>query len=79
MKAKTSLTISEDLIKSIDKLAGSKMSRSAFVENILRDFIEGHAQARRDAREIAAINRHAAELNAEMVDALSFQTSAAEK
>ena len=79
MKAKTSLTISEDLIKSIDKLAGSKVSRSAFVENILRDFIEGHAQARRDAREIAAINRHAAELNAEMVDALSFQISATER
>ena len=79
MKAKTSLTISEDLIKSIDKLAGSKVSRSAFVENILRDFIDGHAQARRHAREIAAINRHAAELNAEMADALSFQTSAAEK
>ncbi len=79
MKAKTSLTISEDLIKSIDKLAGSKVSRSAFVENILRDFVEGRAQARRDAREIAAINRHAAELNVEMVDALSFQTSAAEK
>jgi metal-responsive CopG/Arc/MetJ family transcriptional regulator len=79
MKAKTSLTISEDLIKSIDKLAGSKVSRSAFVENILRDFVEGHAQARRDAREIAAINRHAAELNLEMADALSFQTSAAEE
>jgi metal-responsive CopG/Arc/MetJ family transcriptional regulator len=79
MKAKASLTISEDLIKSIDKLAGPKVSRSAFVENILRDFVDGHAQARRDARETAAINRHAAELNAEMVDALSFQTSAAEK
>jgi metal-responsive CopG/Arc/MetJ family transcriptional regulator len=79
MKAKTSLTISEDLIKSIDQLAGSKVSRSAFVETILRDFVEGRAQARRDARETAAINRHAAELNVEMVDALSFQTSAAEK
>jgi metal-responsive CopG/Arc/MetJ family transcriptional regulator len=79
MKAKTSLTISEDLIKAIDKLAGAKVSRSAFVETILRDFVEGHAQARRDAREVAAINRHAAELNAEMVDALSFQASAAEK
>lgn len=79
MKAKTSLTISEDLIKSIDRLAGSKVSRSAFVENVLRDFVEGHAQARRDAREIAAINRHAAELNLEMTDALSFQTSAAEE
>ncbi len=79
MKAKTSLTISEDLIKSIDKLAGPKVSRSAFVENVLRDFVEGHAQARRDAREVAAINRHAAELNREMADALSFQSSAAEE
>ena len=79
MKAKTSLTISEDLIKSIDKLAGSKVSRSAFVESILRDFVDGHAQARRDAREVAAINRHAAELNLEMADALSFQTSSAEE
>jgi hypothetical protein len=33
---------------------------------------------RADAREAAAINRHAAELNAEMVDALSFQTKASE-
>jgi metal-responsive CopG/Arc/MetJ family transcriptional regulator len=72
MKAKTSLTISEDLIKSIDKLAGPKVSRSAFVENILRDFVDGHAQARRAAREVAAINRHADELNAEMADALSL-------
>ena len=79
MKSKTSLTISEDLIKAIDRLAGSKVSRSAFVENILRDFVEGRAQARRDAREIAAINRQAAELNLEMADALSFQTSAAEE
>lgn len=79
MKAKTSLTLSEDLIQSIDRLAGPKLSRSAFVESILRDFVEGHAQARRHAREIAAINRHAAELNREMADALSFQTCAAEQ
>jgi metal-responsive CopG/Arc/MetJ family transcriptional regulator len=79
MKAKTSLTISEDLIKSIDKLAGPKVSRSAFVENILRDYVDGHAQARRDAREVAAINRHADELNAEMTDALSFQSSATDE
>jgi len=79
MKTKTSLTISEDLIESLDKLAGSKLSRSAFVERILRDYVEGHAQARRDAREVAAINRHAARLNEEMADALSFQTSASEE
>ena len=73
MKAKTSLTLSEDLVASIDKLAGPKVSRSAYIEQILREFVERRTQAKRDARGVAAINRHAAELNAEMTDALSFQ------
>jgi metal-responsive CopG/Arc/MetJ family transcriptional regulator len=77
MKIKTSLTLSEDLVARIDKLAGSKVSRSSYVEQILRDFVDGLAQARKDAREIAAINRHAAQLNAEMSDALSFQANSA--
>ncbi len=76
---KTSLTLSEDLIARIDKLAGSKVSRSSYIEQILRDFVDGLAQARKDAREIAAINRHAAQLNAEMSDALSFQANAADE
>ena len=71
------LTLSEDLIARIDKLAGSKVSRSSYIEQILRDFVDGRAQARKDAREIAAINRHAAQLNAEMNDALSFQANSA--
>lgn len=79
MKAKTSLTISEDLIESLDKLAGSNVSRSAFIESILREFVNGQAQARRDAREVAAINRHAAELNLEMADALSFQAASTDE
>ena len=78
MKLKTSLTLSEDLIETLDRLAGSKVSRSAFIENILRDFVGRRAQARRDAREIAAINRHAAALNTEMSDALSFQANTAD-
>jgi metal-responsive CopG/Arc/MetJ family transcriptional regulator len=73
MKAKTSLTLSEELVAKLDRLAGPKVSRSAFIEQVLRDFVEGRAQARRDARDVAAINRHAAKLNAEMKDALSLQ------
>jgi hypothetical protein len=34
------------------------------IEQILRDFVDGRAQAWKDVREIAAINRHAAQLNA---------------
>jgi metal-responsive CopG/Arc/MetJ family transcriptional regulator len=79
MKAKTSLTLSEDLVASIDKLAGPKVSRSAYIEQILREFVDRRAQARKDARETASINRHAAQLNAEMTDALSFQAGPADE
>jgi metal-responsive CopG/Arc/MetJ family transcriptional regulator len=79
MKVKTSLSLSEDLIARIDKLAGSKVSRSSYIEQILRDFVDGLAQARKDARAIAAINRHAAQLNAEMSDALCFQANSADE
>jgi len=79
MKAKTSLTLSADLIASIDKLAGPKVSRSAYIEQILREFVNRRAQARKDARDAAAINRHAAELNVEMSDALSFQANSADE
>ena len=79
MKAKTSLTISEDLIASIDKLAGPKISRSAYVEQILREFVDRRALARKAAREVASINRHAVQLNSEMRDALSFQANSADE
>ena len=79
MKAKTSLTLSEDLLASIDKLAGTKVSRSAYIEQILREFVDRRAQARRDARETASINRHSAQLNAEMSDALSCQANLADE
>jgi metal-responsive CopG/Arc/MetJ family transcriptional regulator len=73
MKQKTSLTLSEDLLVTLDRMAGPSISRSSFVEKILRDYVDGRAQARRHAREVAALNRHAAKLNAEMKDVLSFQ------
>lgn len=40
MKAKTSLTLSDDLLKELDRMAGPKVSRSSFVERILREFVE---------------------------------------
>ena len=79
MKSKTSLTLSEDLVASIDKLAGPKVSRSAYIEQILREFVDRRAHARRSARDVAAINRHVATLNSEMNDALSFQVNSADE
>ena len=73
MKAKTSLTLSGDLLKELDRMAGPKVSRSSFIERILRDFVDQRARQKRLAEEVAAINAHAARLNSEMSDALSFQ------
>ena len=75
MKTKTSLTLSEDLIEALDGMTASGVSRSAFIERILREFVERREQASRDAQAVAAINRHAQSLNAEMRDSLSFQTA----
>lgn len=72
MKAKTSLTLS-DLLKELDRMAGPKVSRSSFIERILRDFVDQRGRQKRLAEEIAAINEHADGLNSEMSDALSFQ------
>jgi metal-responsive CopG/Arc/MetJ family transcriptional regulator len=73
MKAKTSLTLSDDLLRDLDRMAGPKVSRSSFIEKILREFVEQRARQKRLAQEVAAINQHAEKLNAEMNDALSFQ------
>jgi metal-responsive CopG/Arc/MetJ family transcriptional regulator len=73
MKRKTSVTLSEDLLVELDRMAGPNVSRSSHIEGILRDFVDQRVRQRRLAQEVAAINQHADELNSEMNDALSFQ------
>ena len=73
MKAKTSLALSDDLLKDLDRLAGPRVSRSSFIERIMRDFVEQRARQKRLAQEVAPINQQAGKLNSEMNDALSFQ------
>jgi len=75
MKAKTSLTLSQDLLTALKRMAGPQVSRSAFIEQILRDFVAQRTELSRNAREVAAINRRAEKLNAEMDDVLSFQAT----
>lgn len=73
MKEKTSITLSREVLSGIDRIAGSKQSRSAFIENVLARYLREQAKAARDAREIEIINRHADELNAEVEDVLRYQ------
>jgi metal-responsive CopG/Arc/MetJ family transcriptional regulator len=73
MKEKTSITLSRDVLSGIDRLAGSKHSRSAFIERVLSQYLRERKKAERDARDLELINRHADELNRDAMEALQYQ------
>ena len=73
MKEKTSVTLSPDVLSGIDRLSGSKRSRSAFIDDILRQYLRDRVRAERNARDVAIINRYAKELNADAEDGLDEQ------
>lgn len=73
MKSKTSITLSEDLIVSIDSLIGPGGNRSAFIEAALRKAVSAFEREQRNKRDIGIINRNAGRLNREAEDALSYQ------
>jgi metal-responsive CopG/Arc/MetJ family transcriptional regulator len=73
MKEKTSVTLSPEILTGIDRLAGSKRSRSAFIEDVLRQYLRDREKASRSARELALLNKFAAEMNAEAEDVLRYQ------
>ena len=73
MKVKTSLTLSEDVLKAVKRSAGRGESRSETVERLLREGLAARARRTADARDLALINKHADELNAEADDVLAYQ------
>jgi metal-responsive CopG/Arc/MetJ family transcriptional regulator len=73
MKEKTSVTLSPEILLGIDRLAGRKRSRSAVIEDILRQHIREQAKAERRARDLAILNRYADELNRDAEDGLDDQ------
>lgn len=75
MKEKTFITLSSEILTAIDRLAGSKQSRSAFIERVLREFLRERARAAVQARDQERINAAAHRLNAEANDVLEYQGS----
>jgi len=74
MKEKTSITLSKEVLAGIDRAAGSKRSRSAFIEAVLAQYLRKHRRAQIEARDLELLNRAAEELNAEVEDILRYQT-----
>lgn len=75
MKEKTSITLSKEVLAGIDRIAGSKQSRSAFIEAVLAQYLRKQARAQIEARDLELINKAAAELNAEVEDVLRYQAT----
>lgn len=73
MKEKTSITLSKEILAGIDRNAGSRQSRSAFIEAVLAEHLRARARAERDARDLEIINCNAERLNREALDVLEYQ------
>lgn len=73
MKLKTSVTLSEDLVKTIGRMAKKGESRSEAIERLLRQTVSAQAREASDRRDLDLINRHADRLNAEAEDVLTYQ------
>ena len=73
MKVKTSITISEELLKAIDQHAGIHKNRSDFIEKALWVFIAQVIRNERNAKDLEIINKRADKLNKEAEDVLGYQ------
>ncbi len=73
MRVKTSITLPEDLLRSLDRAAGGLTNRSRAIEQAVRDMLDAKARAERDARDVELINRRADRLNDEAADVLDYQ------
>lgn len=72
---KTSVSLSEDVLRELDKRAGSRESRSAYIERVLRQHLEERVRGRRNARDRNRIDAAAERLNAEAATVLEDQAS----
>lgn len=73
MKEKTSITLSKDILLQLDRMAGSKYSRSALIERVLRRYLQERTRAAVNARDLERINAAADRLGAEALDVIEYQ------
>jgi metal-responsive CopG/Arc/MetJ family transcriptional regulator len=73
MKMKTSITLSNDLVRTIERVTRAGESRSQTIERVLRDGLAATMRRTADARDLRLINEHADELNEEAIDVLRYQ------
>ena len=73
MKIKTSITLSKDVFKAVNKLSRSYRNRSEFIEIALRAYIAQAIRSEQNVRDLEIMNRRADTLNSEAEDVLAYQ------
>ena len=74
MKIKTSITLSEEVIKAVDQYAKQySKNRSEFIEMAVSRYIKQLIRNEVNAKDLEIINRQADSLNDEAIDVLAYQ------
>ena len=73
MKTKISFTLSSDILKLMDQLAGTHKNRSEFIEQALIEHLQGRQKRFQDEKDLDILNRKSKRLNQEAHDVLSYQ------
>jgi len=73
MKSKTSVTLSQEALQAIDRIAAGGSNRSQVIERAVLEFVERREREIREARDLETLNRASEELNREMADVLAYQ------
>ena len=73
MKVKTSITLSRELLETIDARCAAHRSRSKLIEDALRLYMAQIIRNDENARDLEILNRRADVLNKEAGDVLGYQ------
>lgn len=75
MKVKTSITLSDYILKEIDNILGKTGNRSVFIENALAYYLELKRREKRNKKDLELINNNYTLLNQEAEDVLEYQVN----
>ncbi|MBA3715324.1 MAG: ribbon-helix-helix protein, CopG family [Pyrinomonadaceae bacterium] len=73
MKDEASVTLSKDLLASVDNLVGPRQSRTEFIEAAVRAYVALMTRREQNARDFEILNLRADELNKQAEDLLEYQ------
>lgn len=73
MKVKTSITLSQDVLRALARFIPKANNRSEVIEKALWSYLKALERRARNAKDLAILNRQVKRLNDEAEDSLDYQ------